>query len=806
ELWIGSEHGSLKAWPWEATKRALSLAPGERHMAVLSMERSYIDLRDHTTKLGTCIVTDADVRFLLSDHSTGRVWSGGYFSLALWDAQTRDVLKFFVTDAGAEFCSRDISVTRDSPSEGENKINNAKASMKEKTQGALRFFQRSKSVFMEAAEAVCRAAVGCQVGDETKRIEALAASTNQMIWIGYANGLLVQWDFQGNHIREFRHASVAIQCLCALGTRIWIGYADGRVQIMEQDGNLLGGWVAHDSSVVEMAVGGGYVFTLAGHGGIRGWTMTSPSPFDSRLRLALMQKGLSYTKKEHIKILAGSWNVNQERANYDSLISWLAYPASEASIVVVGLQEMEMGPGFLAMAAAKETGAVALKMRIFRRTLCVINCHFSAHLDAVAQRNADFEHVYHNMTFGRIVTGVSSVASGVSSAVQKLKGMNAQRVPEPELGQTEKDLPSLPEEGIPQLVEADMVIWLGDLNYRLDDISYDEAIYYIANKQLDLLLVKDQLIREMKAGSVFQGMQEGNITFPPTYKFDKDQIGWQGYDSSEKRRVPAWCDRILFHDSSNSISAECNLTCPIVCSVAWYDACMDVTNSDHKPVRCMFDVDVARIDESIRRREYGELIHLNKRIKGLLEHSNEIPDIVVSTNNIVLQDHDSSVLRLTNKCVGNTAIFQIICEGEATVSSGQSYDISLKNSSARGCFGFSRWLRVFPASGIIGPGGTIEICVHHEDFLTEEEYVDGHPKNSWCVDKRDKVVALLVNVRGNGSSKTKQHRIFVCRCMSSRVQFPSIEKDEAIQTNALQRSNFHPSDLSKNLVPDVPFH
>ena len=65
--------------------------------------------------------------------------------------------------------------------------------------------------------------------------KALVASSNQMIWTGYANGLLVQWDCQGNRIQEFMHSSAAIQCLCALGTRIWIGYVDGRVHFMEQD-------------------------------------------------------------------------------------------------------------------------------------------------------------------------------------------------------------------------------------------------------------------------------------------------------------------------------------------------------------------------------------------------------------------------------------------------------------------------------------------------------------------------------------------------------------------------------------------
>lgn len=83
-------------------------------------------------------------------------------------------------------------------------------------------------------------------------------------------------------------------------------------------------------------------------------------------------------------------------------------------------------------------------------------------------------------------------------------------------------------EGKPELSEADMVIFLGDFNYRLDGISYDEARDFVSQRCFDWLRERDQLRVEMAAGNVFQGMREADITFPPTYKFERHQAGLAG--------------------------------------------------------------------------------------------------------------------------------------------------------------------------------------------------------------------------------------------------------------------------------------
>uniref|UniRef100_A0A2P2KMN5 Inositol polyphosphate-related phosphatase domain-containing protein n=2 Tax=Rhizophora mucronata TaxID=61149 RepID=A0A2P2KMN5_RHIMU len=843
DLWSGSDGGAIKIWPWESIEKAFSFMYEARHMATSFVERSYIDLRNQVTLNGYGNHLTCDIRYLLSDFSRAKVWSAGYLSFALWDARTRELLKVFNIDGQIE--RMDMPPGQDSTFEDEIKIRNATGSRKEKMQSSFGFFQRSRNAIIGAADAVRRVAAKSGFGDDNRKTEAIIVATDGIIWTGCTSGLLVQWDGSGTRLQDFHYHSFAVLCFCTFGSRIWVGYASGTIQVLDLDGNLLGGWVAHSSPIIKMAVAAGYVFTLASHGGIRGWNVMSPGHFDSILHSELAGKEFLYTRIENLKILTGTWNVAEGKASCDSLTSWLGSAAGDAGIVVVGLQEVEMGAGVLAMSAAKETvglegssvgqwwldmigrtleegptfgrvgsrqlaglliavwvrnnlkaqvgdvdtaavpcgfgraignkGAVGLRIRVYDRIMCFVNCHFAAHLEAVNRRNADFDHVYRTMTFGRPSSILNAAAAGASSAVQILRATNVAGANSAE--------------GLPELSEADMVIFLGDFNYRLDGISYDEARDFISQRSFDWLRERDQLWTEMEAGNVFQGIREAVIRFPPTYKFEKNQPGLSGYDSGEKKRIPAWCDRILYRDGRSTQASECGLDCPVVCSISEYDACMEVTDSDHKPVRCIFSVDIARVDESVRRQEFGDIVKSNDEIKCLLEELCKIPETIVSTNNIILQNQDTTILRITNKCEESNALFEIICEGQSTIND----DGQALNHHSRGAFGFPRWLEVTPAAGIIKPDHTAEISVHLEDFPTMEEFVDGAPQNSWCEDTRDKEIILVVKVRGTyNTTATKDHRIRVRHCCSTQTarNDPKANLSMQGQRNLLHRSDY----------------
>ncbi|KAJ6337081.1 hypothetical protein OIU76_006865 [Salix suchowensis] len=98
------------------------------------------------------------------------------------------------------------------------------------------------------------------------------------------------------------------------------------------------------------------------------------------------------------------------------------------------------------------------------------------------------------------------------------------------------------------ILEHDRIIWVGDLNYRVA-LSYYAVKTLVEMHNWRALLENDQLRIEQRQGRVFDGWNEGKIYFPPTYKYSNNSDRYAGDDRhlKEKRRTPAWCDRILWY-------------------------------------------------------------------------------------------------------------------------------------------------------------------------------------------------------------------------------------------------------------------
>ncbi|XP_024976397.1 type IV inositol polyphosphate 5-phosphatase 3-like isoform X1 [Cynara cardunculus var. scolymus] len=88
--------------------------------------------------------------------------------------------------------------------------------------------------------------------------------------------------------------------------------------------------------------------------------------------------------------------------------------------------------------------------------------------------------------------------------------------------------------------DHERIIWLGDLNYRIN-LSYEATCDLISKNDWSKLLESDQL----RKGCAFDGWTEGTLNFPPTYKYEPNSDKYYGEDPKVGRRTPAWCDRIL---------------------------------------------------------------------------------------------------------------------------------------------------------------------------------------------------------------------------------------------------------------------
>ncbi|CAG8524223.1 10998_t:CDS:2, partial [Paraglomus occultum] len=87
----------------------------------------------------------------------------------------------------------------------------------------------------------------------------------------------------------------------------------------------------------------------------------------------------------------------------------------------------------------------------------------------------------------------------------------------------------------------------------------------------------------------FADFNEGDINFMPTYKYDN---GTDNYDTSEKNRIPAWTDRILFRGKNIQLKRYSRA---------------EIRISDHRPVLALFSIEITKYDELAKERIKEEL-------------------------------------------------------------------------------------------------------------------------------------------------------------------------------------------------------
>ncbi|KAJ3966605.1 Endonuclease/exonuclease/phosphatase [Lentinula raphanica] len=205
-------------------------------------------------------------------------------------------------------------------------------------------------------------------------------------------------------------------------------------------------------------------------------------------------------------------------------------------------------------------GGILSRFLIDDSSLCFVNCHLAAGQHAVRARNADAAGMLEQqLLFPPASEHLAFVGGGDGSMV----------------------------------LDHEIVFVNGDMNYRIDQ-RRDAITAAVRANEHETLFAHDQLLKEIKynRGCRFRFFTEGPLTFPPTYKYDRRS---DVYDTSEKRRAPAWCDRVLWRSRVPSRVKQLH-----------YQR-YEVNVSDHRPISAAFSVTVKRTRHEIREKKKAEV-------------------------------------------------------------------------------------------------------------------------------------------------------------------------------------------------------
>lgn len=188
-------------------------------------------------------------------------------------------------------------------------------------------------------------------------------------------------------------------------------------------------------------------------------------------------------------------------------------------------------------------GATSIRFTLGDLSLCFTNCHLYPHNENNDRRVQELRDIFEEQAFES-----------------------------PELPRT-------------RLMEHDVMVLFGDLNFRLEGMNFEEVAMMLHQRRLQQLFRADQLALEQIKGdrgiSALRFFVEMPIAFPPSYKFEP---GTDDYEAEGKKRVPAWCDRILWRMHERQFPRITDTNPKPTITQEYYDIHMQPKNSDHKAV------------------------------------------------------------------------------------------------------------------------------------------------------------------------------------------------------------------------------
>ena len=462
----------------------------------------------------------------------------------------------------------------------------------------------------------------------------------------YADGKMIIWRFYRDELVEkitvpltlFRIQTVHIPTTHDNGI-LWLGLSNGKLLLVQLSDpeckvSILGEAKYHQSALVKFLTSSEIVVSLDSSGQVCTWDESlafykqsnmKKVCFDYYIFTLLDQKmwemEADYCKYARISVRLCSWNVAAQNPFdcSDSIVSkWLGFDET-FDLLVVSLQEIVDLNARTFIQATPETGIVDLWIKFLQKRIPaeykLVHSSEMVGLALIVFSREALRSDLSSVSDGSVKTGLGGLHGNKGALVWRAfihdcpvafvachlaAGQNCvsernndaatilRTASLSEATKSRKDpFAFFTGNSGTRIFDHSAIFLAGDLNYRIE-MDRSDCLNKISSGRIEELREADQLGKQMKKMELLLSyFQENCPEFLPTYKYNRGTF--DQFDSSEKARVPAWCDRILFYCKPGQL---------IQCKA--YESVPEATLSDHKPIHATFEIKCRKIDHQVR--------------------------------------------------------------------------------------------------------------------------------------------------------------------------------------------------------------